>query len=85
MNGVKVGNVTESTPFDIKATSSSTVRYNITFNPSLILKNIVNILSISLSLKDINFVADGYIKVKSGAIKTTLPFTYQNTLKNILK
>ena len=85
MNGIKVGSINESTPFNIKATATTQVRYNFTFNPSLVLKNVVNIVALTLSLKDINFVADGYLKVRSGFITTTLPFIYQNTLKNLLK
>lgn len=85
MNGIKVGSINESQEFSIKSTSTTQVRYNFTFNPSLIIKNIVNIAALTLSLKDINFVADGYLKVRSGFISTTIPFTYQNTLKNLLK
>jgi len=85
MNGTKVGSINESKEFVILPTKTSEVRYNFTFNPSLIVKNIVNIATITLSLKDVKFVADGYIKVKSGFISTTLPFVYENTLKNILK
>ena len=85
MNGVKVGSINESQEFKILPTKTSQVRYNFTFNPSLIFKNIVNIAALTLSLKDVKFVADGYIKVKSSFISTTVPFTYENTLKNLLK
>ena len=85
MNDIKVGSINESEEFKILPTKTSQVRYNFTFNPSLIVKNIVNIATITLSLKDVKFVADGFIKVKSGFIATTIPFAYENTLKNILK
>lgn len=85
MNDIKVGSINESEEFTILPTKTSQVRYNFTFNPSLIVKNIVNIATITLSLKDVKFVADGFIKVKSGFISTTIPFAYENTLKNILK
>ena len=85
MNDIKVGSINESEEFTIKPTKTSQVRYNFTFNPSLIVKNIVNIATITLSLKDVKFVADGFIKVKSSFISTTIPFAYENTLKNILK
>jgi LEA14-like dessication related protein len=85
MNGVKVGSINESQEFVILPTKTSQVRYNFTFNPSLVFKNIVNIATLTLSLKDVKFVADGYIKVKSSFLSTTVPFTYENTLKNLLK
>jgi LEA14-like dessication related protein len=85
MNGVKVGSINESQEFVILPTKTSQVRYNFIFNPSLVFKNIVNIATLTLSLKDVKFVADGYIKVKSSFLSTTVPFTYENTLKNLLK
>jgi hypothetical protein len=66
-------------------TQTTEVSYKFSFNPSLVIKNIVNILTLTVALKDVVIVADGYMKVKSGLLSTTVPFTYQNTLKNLLK
>ena len=85
MNGTKVGSINESTEFTIKPTQTTEVSYKFSFNPSLVIKNIVNILTVTVALKDVVIVADGYMKVKSGFLSTTVPFTYQNTLKNLLK
>ena len=85
MNGTKVGTINESTEFTIKPTQTTEVSYKFSFNPSLVIKNIVNILTLTVALKDVVIVADGYMKVKSGFLSTTVPFTYQNTLKNLLK
>jgi len=85
MNGTKVGSINESTEFTIKPTQTTEVSYKFSFNPSLVIKNIVNILTLTVALKDVVIVADGYMKVKSGFLSTTIPFTYQNTLKNLLK
>jgi len=85
MNGTKVGSINESTEFTIKPTQTTEVSYKFSFNPSLVIKNIVNILTLTVALKDVVIVADGYMKVKSGFLSTTVPFTYQNTLKNLLK
>jgi LEA14-like dessication related protein len=85
MNGTKVGAINESSEFTIMPTQTTEVSYKFSFNPSLVIKNIVNILTLTVALKDVVIVADGYMKVKSGLLSTTVPFTYQNTLKNLLK
>jgi len=85
MNGTKVGAINESEEFVIKPTQTTDVSYRFSFNPSLVIKNIVNILTLTVALKDVKIQADGYMKVKSGFLSTTIPFTYQNTLKNLLK
>lgn len=85
MNGTKVGSINESNEFTIMPTQTNEVSYKFSFNPSLVIKNIVNILTLTVALKDVVIVADGYMKVKSGFLSTTVPFTYQNTLKNLLK
>jgi len=85
MNGTKVGSINESNEFTIMPTQTTDVSYKFSFNPSLIIKNIVNILTLTVQLKDVVIVADGYMKVKSGFLSTTIPFAYQNTLKNLLK
>jgi len=85
MNGTKVGSINESSEFTIMPTKTTEVSYKFSFNPSLVIKNIVNILTLTVALKDVVIVADGYMKVKSGFLSTTIPSTYQNTLKNLLK
>jgi LEA14-like dessication related protein len=85
MNGTKVGSINESSEFTIMPTKTTEVSYKFSFNPSLVIKNIVNILTLTVALKDVVIIADGYMKVKSGFLSTTIPFTYQNTLKNLLK
>jgi LEA14-like dessication related protein len=85
MNGTKVGSINESNEFTIMPTQTTEVSYKFSFNPSLVIKNIVNILTLTVALKDVVIVADGYMKVKSGFLSTTVPFTYQNTLKKLLK
>ena len=85
MNGTKVGAINESNEFTIMPTQTTDVSYKFSFNPSLVIKNIVNILTLTVALKDVVIQADGYMKVKSGFLSTTVPFTYQNTLKKLLK
>lgn len=85
LNGVKVGNIDESTDILILPTKSTNVSYKLTFDPQLILKNIVNLVTLTVALKDMTIKAEGYVKVNSGFIYTTIPFTYNNNLKSLLK
>ena len=43
MNGTKVGSINESSEFTIMPTKTTEVSYKFSFNPSLVIKNIVNI------------------------------------------
>jgi LEA14-like dessication related protein len=85
LNEIKVGNIDESSDILLLPTKTTDVSYKLSFDPQLILKNIVNLVSLTIALKDMTVRAEGYVKVKSGFISTTIPFTYKNNLKSILK
>jgi LEA14-like dessication related protein len=84
LNGVLVGNVNEIKDINILAGKSSDIPFRFTFNPSLILGNVVNILTLAVQLKDMKFVAKGYVKVQSNFVTTTVPFEYQSDLKSLI-
>ena len=79
-----VGFVKQESPFFIPAKGSSDINLDITFNPQLVATNIVSILLGGLKQKDIKFTLKGYANLRSGLIKTTLPITYTDSLKNYL-
>lgn len=85
INGVRVGNVNEVKDIVILPSKTTDVTFNFAFNPRLIGKNIIDILSQSVSSKDLIFDVKGYIRVKSSFITTSIPFEYQNNLKSLLK
>lgn len=85
INGINVGNVNEDKEFVILPNQTTDVSYSFSFNPSIIIKNIVNLVTLTLALKDVKIQANGYVKVKSGFVSTTIPFTYDNNLKSLLK
>jgi LEA14-like dessication related protein len=85
INGVKVGNVNEIKDILILPKQSTIVQFNFSFDPSLIAKNIVDLVTLSVAAKDIIFDIKGYIRVKSGFLSTALPFEYRNNLKSYLK
>lgn len=84
INGIKVGNVNEVKDILILPSRTTDVTFNFSFNPRLIGKNIMDLISLTLQAKDLNFDIKGYIKVKSSFLTPTIPFEYQNNLKNIL-
>ena len=84
-NGVKVGNVNEIKDILIKPKQSTLIDFNFSFDPTIIAKNIVDLITISVSSKDIVINIKGYIRVKSGFLSTPLPFEYTTNLKSYLK
>jgi LEA14-like dessication related protein len=84
INGIKVGNVNEVKDILILPSRTTDVSFNFAFNPRLIGKNILDLISLSIQAKDLVFDVKGYIKVKSSFLTPTIPFEYQNNLKNIL-
>ena len=84
INDVRVGNVNEVKDILILPSQTSDITFNFSFNPRLIGKNILDILSLTLAAKDMKFDIKGYVRVKSAFIQTTLPFEYTNNLKAIL-
>jgi LEA14-like dessication related protein len=84
MNGVKVGNINEIKDILILPSQTSVVSFSFSFNPRLIAGNIINILSLTTMLKNVIFTLQGYVKVQSSFITTTIPFEYENNLKNLI-
>lgn len=85
INGVRVGQVNEVKDILILPSKSSDISFNFAFSPRLIGQNIVELLTSSVLSKDVVIDINGYVRVKSSFISTTLPFEYKNNIKNILK
>ena len=84
INGVAVGNINEVKDIVVLPQKTTDVTFNFAFNPRIIGKNILDILSLTVASKDMNFDVKGYVRVKSGFLSTTIPFEYTNNLKAIL-
>lgn len=85
INGINVGNVNEIKDITISPKKSTNIQFNFSFDPQLIAKNIVDLVTLSVAAKDIVIDIKGYIRVKSGFLSTPLPFEYRNNLKSYLK
>jgi LEA14-like dessication related protein len=85
LNNVLIGNVNEAKDLVILPLKTTDVTYRFTFNPKLVVKNLVSVVTFAVSAKDMTFEARGYAKIKSGFVQTTIPFEYKNNLKSFLK
>jgi hypothetical protein len=84
VNGVRVGNINEVKDIRILPLKSSNVTFNFSFSPALIGKNVAEILTATLGVKDIILDIKGFLKVRSAFIGVTVPFEYQNNLKTLI-
>lgn len=80
----KVGYISNDNPFVVPAHGSSYIDLTFSFSPKLILRNVFNVALAGIGAKDIKFNVDGYARLKSGWISTTLPVKYTTTLKQYL-
>jgi LEA14-like dessication related protein len=85
LNNVLIGNVNEAKDLVILPLKTTDITYRFTFNPKLVIKNLVSVVTFAVSAKDMTFEARGYAKIKSGFVQTTIPFEYKNNLKSFLK
>ncbi len=85
IEGVKSGYVTETKPFLIPSRGSSDINLRFSFNPQLILKQVVSISLSGVKRKDILVNFDGWAKVSSGyLVQTTLPIKFSESVKSYL-
>lgn len=85
IEGETWGNITELSPIIIPAKGYSLIELQVTIYAKDIRNNVVNLAGKILQKKDASVVINGYAKVKSGWIKTTVPFTYETTLKEMIQ
>ena len=84
-NGVKVGEVNEIKDIPIEPMQSSNISFVFNFNPRLLGQNILNLLTLTIAAKDIILDVRGYVKVRSGVLKSTIPFEYKNNLYSLVR
>lgn len=84
LNGVKVGNVDEVKDTIVRAKGTSFFSFRFSFNPKVVLGNLLSIATLSLALKDLVIQLKGFVKVKSGFLQVNVPFEYQNNIKSLL-
>ena len=83
-NGMKVGYIQDMSEFVIPANGSTTIPFEYTLNPQLVLTNIADIVGYVTKEKDASIKVIGYATVKSGFIKVTLPIEYDTMVSELL-
>ena len=81
IEGENIGFIEDVKEFVIPAKADSDIPIRFTFNPQLVLKNIVNILIGVAEKKDLSVSFKGSASIQSGLITTTIPINYQTTIK----
>jgi LEA14-like dessication related protein len=85
INDARVGNITEVKDILILPTKTTDITFNFAFNPRLVGKNLIDIITRSVNAKDVIFDIKGYIRVKSSFVTASIPFEYQNNFKSLIK
>lgn len=85
INGVKVGNVNEVKDIRLEPGKTTLVTFNFAFNPQLIGKNVVDLITSTITGKDVKIDITGYVRVRSAFISSSLPFSYSTSLKEAIK
>lgn len=84
IGGKKVGAVSELKPIILPAKGSSVVDLKVSINPMQAGMDLVNVAASYFKEKNTSIKINGYGKVKSAFIKTSVPFIYETTLKEII-
>lgn len=85
MNGIKVGEVNEMKGIHIQPSQFTDISFLFNFNPRLIGQNLLNLITLTIGAKDIILDITGFVKVKSGFVKASVPFKYTNNLFSLIK
>lgn len=83
IEGADVGFVESQQPTPVAAKSNVDIDLRMTFDIQRILKNVVKVAAAILTVRKITYRLEGFVKVKSGIFKVTLPVdqTAQVTVK----
>lgn len=84
LNEVFIGIVINDNAALIPAKGSGDIKLRVSFNPKVILKNIVDLLLISVALKDVAYRMKGYVELQSGFVPISVPFEDSGKLSDFL-
>ena len=82
VNKEDVGYIEDVNEFVIPARGFNDISFSYTINPQFVLKNITNIIAYATKKKDATITLDGYVKIKSGFIRVTVPILCDCSVKN---
>ena len=83
INGDRVGSIQDTNTFIIPAKGTTDIPLQFTIDPQYVLKNIVDIVSLSTKVKDAIISFYGYGQIKSGFISGTVPIKTDCSIRNM--
>jgi hypothetical protein len=84
LDGKNVGYVSQTDTFIIPAKGSATIPLFISLNPKSVINNIIELSLGVAKNKDVKLTLNGFAKVESGFLKTTLPIKFETSVKEYL-
>ncbi len=84
LNDTNIGYVINDEPIIIPAKGPGDIKLQVTVAPKILLKNAVDILTMSATLKDIGYRMKGYIKIQSGFVPVEVPFDESGKLSDFI-
>lgn len=85
VDNAKVGFISNENAFVIPAHGSSNIDLTVTFSPINILRTILRTGISGATKNDVGLAIDGFARLKSGFLSTTLPVKYSTSLQQFLK
>jgi hypothetical protein len=84
LDGKNVGYISQADTFIIPANGSATIPLVISLNPKSVINNIIELSLGATKNKDVKLTLNGFAKVESGFLKTTLPIKFEISVKEYL-
>jgi LEA14-like dessication related protein len=84
INNVNVGYFQDEGAFTVTAHDSVDIPVSVSFNPSIIFQNVVDMAIFSSGINDVSISAHGFAQIASSFIQATIPIDYDSTIKQIM-
>lgn len=84
-DGNNVGYLTDTNRFVIPANGSAPISFEYNLNPQLIIGNLTDMFAYYIGENDAYIEIVGYVSVKSGFLRVTLPVSYGTMVSDMLK
>lgn len=82
LNQEEIGYIEDVSEFVIPSRGFNDISFSYTINPQFLLKNVTDIIAYATKKKDATITLKGYVKVRSGFIRATIPINCDCSIKN---
>ena len=81
LNGIPMGKVNETKRIELNPGQTTIVTFNFAIDSSSVGKNLVDLITKTIATRKLMVDLKGFIRAKSAFVSTTMPFSYQTTVK----